>query len=113
MNLAATLKWATMVLWHLSHPHSNARREMTTARMNEKLGWLRKYRDDIERWLACQSVVSASLTFINEQAVFPTAKRFYSFPRYVGGKSIRALRTFESSLHPTFPCEGYVSDITN
>ena len=33
MNLAATLKWATMVLWHLSHPHSNARREMTTARM--------------------------------------------------------------------------------
>ena len=70
MNLAATLKWATMVLWHLSHPYSNARRELTTSRINEKLGWLRKYRDDIEHWLACQSVVSVSLTFINEQAVF-------------------------------------------
>jgi hypothetical protein len=25
MNLSATLKWANMVLWHLSHPHSAAR----------------------------------------------------------------------------------------
>ena len=96
MNMAATLKWASMVLWHLSHPHSNARREMTTARMNEKLGWLRKYRDDIERWLACQSVVSASLTFINEQAVFRGAAD-----------------TLAAVLHPLRTCDqavGHVAD---
>ncbi len=40
MNLAATLTWAGMALWQLTHPHSKARREITAARMQEKLGWL-------------------------------------------------------------------------
>lgn len=70
MNLAATLTWAQMVLWQLAHPHSQARREITAARMNEKLGWLRPFRDHIPRWSACQAVVSASVTFINEQGLF-------------------------------------------
>ena len=69
MNLAATLKWARMVLWQLAHPHSEARREITTARMNEKLGWLRMFREDIPRWSACQAVVSASVTFVNQQGL--------------------------------------------
>ena len=38
--------------------------------MNEKLGWLRTFRDDILRWNACQAVVPASVTFINEQGLF-------------------------------------------
>ena len=59
-----------MVLWQLGHPHSNARGEITVVRMNEKLGWLREFRDEISRWSACQAVVSASVTFINEQGLF-------------------------------------------
>jgi hypothetical protein len=70
MNLAATLKWAQMILWQLSHPYSQARSEITAARMNQKLGWLRKFRADIQRWSACQAVVSTSVTFINEQGLF-------------------------------------------
>lgn len=70
MNLAPTLKWALMVLWQLSHPHSEARREVSAARMNEKLGWLRTFRDDIRIWSACQAVVSASVTFINQQGLY-------------------------------------------
>ena len=70
MNLAPTLKWAQMVLWQLAHPHSKARREISAARMNEKLGWMRQFRDDIRRWSECQTVVSASLTFINQQGLF-------------------------------------------
>ena len=64
MNLAATLTWARMVLWQLAHPHSRGRREITAARMNEKLGWVRTFREDIPRWSACQAVVSHALTFI-------------------------------------------------
>lgn len=75
MNLAPTLRWAEMVRWHLSHPHSEARCEITAARMNEKLGWLRAFGDDIQRWSACQKVVSAASKFINEQGVFPGAAR--------------------------------------
>ena len=75
MNLAPTLGWAKMVLWQLSHPRSTARREITAERMNDKLGWLREFRDDIPRWHACQEVVCVSSQFINEQGVFPGAAR--------------------------------------
>jgi hypothetical protein len=70
MNLAATLTWARMILWQLAHPHSKARHGITIARMTEKLGWLEEFRDGIPRWSACQAVVSASVTFINEQGLF-------------------------------------------
>jgi hypothetical protein len=73
MNLAATLKWARMVLWQLAHPHSRSRRDIAAARLNEKLGWLRAFREDVARWNACQAVVSASVTFVNEQGLFPGA----------------------------------------
>ena len=70
MNLGATLLWATMVLWQLSNPNSEGRREISTKRMNEKLGWLRSFRDDVRRWNGCQAVVSQSVTLINEQGLF-------------------------------------------
>jgi hypothetical protein len=70
MNLADTLQWAEMVLWHLSHPGSVGRKNITAERMNEKLGWLRHFRGDIARWSRCQAAVSASLTFINEQGLY-------------------------------------------
>jgi hypothetical protein len=70
MNLAPTLIWAQMVLWQLAHPHSKGRRGITTERMNQKLGWVSAFREDIPRWNACQNVVSASITLINEQGLF-------------------------------------------
>ena len=75
MNLQPTLRWAMMVSWHLSHPCSKSRHDITANRMNEKLGWLREFRDDIRRWNACQKVVSASSKFINEQGLFKGAAR--------------------------------------
>lgn len=62
-----------MVLWQLAHPHSRSRRDISAARLNEKLGWLRDYREDVARWSACQAVVSASITFVNEQGLTPAA----------------------------------------
>jgi len=70
MNLATTLRWAQMVLWQLAHPHSKARRTITAERMNQKLGWLRTFQADVACWSACQAIVSASISFINEQGLF-------------------------------------------
>ena len=70
MNLSAMLMWAQMVLWQLGQPDSKARREITIERLTDKLGWVRTFQEDIPRWNACQAVVSASLTFINEQGLF-------------------------------------------
>ncbi len=75
MNLAPTLRWAKMVSWHLSHPQSQARRDIKAARMNDKLGWLRAFRADIDRWHACQEAVCAASTFVNEQGLFRGAAR--------------------------------------
>jgi len=75
MNLAAMLRWAAMVRWQLSHPRSAARACIMDERMNDKLGWLDGFRDDIAAWNACQAVVSASVTWINEHGVSPGAAR--------------------------------------
>jgi len=75
MNLAPILGWAAMVLWQLSHPRSAAREYVTAERMNEKLGWLDRFRDGTACWNACQAVVSASVTWINEQGLSRGAAR--------------------------------------
>ena len=108
MNMSATLKWANMLLWHLAHPYSTAREGITTSRMNDKLGWLRNYRDDIQRWSRCQDVVSMSLTFVNEQGVFrgatdQLAKFLSSLPlcdasRTVVEQLLEFLREYELKL---------------
>jgi len=73
MNLAATIRWMTMIVWLLKNPDATARKGIRDERMQEKLGWVASYEGDIEVWQECQGVVSASLTFINEQYLFKGA----------------------------------------
>ena len=69
MNLAPLLRWASMVNHHLSDAHSEARVGITADRMNEKLGWLREYREDLACWAACQKAIDAALSFINHEGL--------------------------------------------
>ena len=69
MNLGPILCWANMVSYHLSNSDSDARKNITAQRMNEKLGWLRKFRSHLESWQRCQQVMQTSLKFINEQGI--------------------------------------------
>ena len=66
MNLGPTLRWGQMVSYHLSQPQSPSRQGITAARMTEKLGWVRSYREDLNRWSRCQAVMQTSLKTINE-----------------------------------------------
>jgi len=71
MNLEATLNWAAVSLWVLNHPHTQADAWGVTAdRLEEKLGWLWSFAEDLTVWQECQQVVNQGLTFINEQGVF-------------------------------------------
>jgi hypothetical protein len=70
MNLGATLRWCEMVLWQLDHPASEARQGITVDRMDEKLGWLRTYRQEIAQWRRIEGVISESLHFINTQGLY-------------------------------------------
>ena len=38
--------------------------------MNDKLGWVRDFRDDLAAWNRCEEVVQASLGFINRHGVY-------------------------------------------
>ncbi|HJN13800.1 MAG TPA: hypothetical protein QF564_34325 [Pirellulaceae bacterium] len=69
MNLEPLLRWAAMVNHHLGDAHSKARVGITADRMNEKLGWLRDYRDDLTCWGACQKVIDTALSFINSEGL--------------------------------------------
>lgn len=69
MNLAETLCWGEMVLWHLDHPDSKARQGIDVERMDVKLGWLREYRREIAQWRRIENVISNSLGFINTQGL--------------------------------------------
>jgi hypothetical protein len=73
MNLAAKLRWLTMIVWLLKNPDATARAGISDERMQEKRGWVLQYEDDIGVWQECQDVVSRSLTFINEQYLFQGA----------------------------------------
>lgn len=70
MNLQPTIAWAAAVLWHLNHPDSASCRDVSGERLEEKLGWLRPFADGIARWQACQAVISATLTFLNQHGLF-------------------------------------------
>jgi len=69
MNLAATLRWGKMALHHLTNYRSKARKDITADRMNEKLGWVRDFREDLACWQRCQDVMSVSLSFINRNGL--------------------------------------------
>jgi len=69
MNLGPTLRWGKMVSYHLSNCHSQSRQGITAKRMNDKLGWVRDFREDLACWGRCQEVMQASLRFINRQGV--------------------------------------------
>jgi hypothetical protein len=58
-----------MVAWVLDHPEAECCAEITTERLEEKFGWLRKYADDLNVWQECQRMISQSITFINEQGL--------------------------------------------
>jgi hypothetical protein len=73
MDLGPVLRWGQMVSYHLSHSHSPSRAGITAERMNEKLGWVRGFRGELDAWNRCQEVMQTSLAFINRQGVYQGA----------------------------------------
>lgn len=77
MNLKSTLRWAEMALWQLDHPEAEGRQGIGEPRMEEKLGWLRAYREDLSHWLACQKIVDLGVAFANTQGIFRGAAQAF------------------------------------
>lgn len=69
MNLEPVLQWASMALWQLEHPQSLGRQGISDERLDAKLKWLAKYKVNMSRWKLLQSIMSKTLTHINEQGL--------------------------------------------
>jgi hypothetical protein len=70
MNLGPLLRWGNMVCGHLSHPSSKGRKGITDDRMNEKLGWVKAYSEDVASWNRCQELINVTLTFVNTEGIY-------------------------------------------
>jgi hypothetical protein len=75
MNLGTLLNWAQTVLWLLNHPEAKSRQGLTACRLENKLGWLRAFVEDLAAWNECQQVITQGLEFINTQGVFAGASQ--------------------------------------
>jgi hypothetical protein len=75
MNLGPLLRWGTMVCGHLSHPTSKARKGITNDRMNEKLGWVGAYSEDLASWNRCQELIDVTLKFVNTEGIYRGASK--------------------------------------
>ena len=70
MNLGPTLRWGSMISYHLSNSRSKSRQGIAAQRVNDKLGWMRDFRDELAVWRRCEEVMQASLGFINRHGVY-------------------------------------------
>lgn len=70
MNLGPTLRWGNMISYHLSNSRSKSRQGIAAQRMNDKLGWVRDFRDELAVWSRCEEVMQASLSLINRHGVY-------------------------------------------
>ena len=70
MNLAATLHWATALLWHLWHFDSQSRSGTAAKRFQGQFGWLRGFAICLPDWMACQAVMGRALTFSGQAGIY-------------------------------------------
>jgi len=108
MNLKATLRWAASILWLLENPEARSREWMTSERLEDKLGWLRSFADELSAWRECEEVIEKGVTFINRQGLFRGAadqlrglvhsNMSHSMSRQLATKLIEFVATAEDQL---------------
>jgi hypothetical protein len=69
MNVAPIVRWSELVLFALDNPTCEAVSDIDSDRLEEKLGWVQDFREEIIQWSQCCDVVGCSLKWINKQGL--------------------------------------------
>lgn len=69
MNIAPIISWARMALGVLDNPQAPESGVQDVGKLEERLGWLREYRDQIASWERCCEIIGRSLAWINTQGI--------------------------------------------
>ena len=70
MNLESLLGWANRVLAVIDRQPPGIMHYCTAARLEEKFGWLRDYRDDVKQWSEHQAVAQKAVQFIRSYGFY-------------------------------------------
>ncbi len=60
MGFDRLIDWATMIEHHLNTPADS--NDGNSSRLEEKLGWMREFKDDLCQWRECRALVGTTLT---------------------------------------------------
>lgn len=75
MNFGPTFAWAAKMLRLLELRRPKTLQWVKRHKLEEKLGWLREFRDDVAQWRECQTTIDAGVKFINQQGIFRGAAK--------------------------------------
>lgn len=70
MNLGPLLSWADKTLAVLDKQPEAVLQHCTCERLEEKFGWLREYRQDLETWLEYESISQATFDVVRREGYF-------------------------------------------
>ena len=111
MNLGMQLKWANHILAILREPPPSMMQSVSTARLNEKLGWIEAFAADVSAWSQWQQVVDVTVALVSEQGLYrgvsrllvkqlPQGKTLCHSARVLAAELIRFVRSQECRTRP-------------
>jgi hypothetical protein len=69
MNLEGQLNWADKILGLLDGLPGSAPSWTTPGRLEEKLGWVREFRDDLSEWRQWQAIMDLTVDFVGSEGL--------------------------------------------
>jgi hypothetical protein len=75
MNLRPLITWGFKTLAIVDHPSAEVLQYGTKERLEEKLGWLREFREALRGWSEMEQVIGTSVDFVRTQGLYRGAER--------------------------------------
>jgi hypothetical protein len=70
MNLGPLIAWGVKTLAILDNPGPEVLQYGTRERLNEKLGWLRQFREPLKNWSEMEQKIDVSVDFVRTQGLY-------------------------------------------
>ena len=70
MNLGELVGWGIKTLAILDSPGPDVLRHGTVERLEEKLGWLRQFREGLTRWSQMEQTIDVAVDFVRTQGLY-------------------------------------------
>lgn len=70
MNLGKLISWGRNTLAILEDPPQEVLKHVTVERLEQKLGWLRQYREELAVWSRMQAVIDTTVSYVTSHGLY-------------------------------------------